>query len=151
MNLDLWSFLLGIVSSILIPFVIFLKNKIIEKRERAAWIQLMKEEYITPILNVAASSMRADLKMSEINRITREKMNMLHYLQEKELPYFSGVNQFYFLRTVVYTNHILGRAQKLSDKHSNKTRNLDKTIYELCKDFKKEVKKYAELKTEFLP
>ena len=71
MNLDLWSFLLGIVSSILIPFVIFLKNKIIEKRERVAWIQLMKEEYITPILNVAESSMREDLKMSEINKITR--------------------------------------------------------------------------------
>lgn len=151
MNIDLWSFILGIVSSIIIPGFIFIIKYFSDLKKKNDFIKLMKKEYIEPIVEKASSSLNINQTMSDINRITEEKLRMLNYLQKEELPYFTEANQFYFLRTVVYTIHIIGRVQKLSDKHDDKTKNLDKVIYELCKDFKKEVKSYAEFKTEFLP
>lgn len=160
MDLNFLSFAAGVISSIFIPFIVYLKNRIDDKCARKKFRLMIYNEYVEPILkldfdNETYSTMR-EKALNEVHL----NIKKLEYLKEKELTYLSSNNQFYFLRVVVCTNMLLKKIDVLFNSYEfedpsltvriedDKKTNYKNKINSYIDYYKSNIDKYADLKID---
>lgn len=161
MNLDFISVVVGMISSIFIPFVVYLKNSIERKSERKQFKLMIKEVYIEPLLELSFDNAKSYEMKKSIVEEAQSSIEKLNYLKEKELTFLKNDNQFYYLRIVVYTVRLLERLVKLSNSYefrdtlpiSSSEEQAEKDILEkkmksIIEYYELNIDKYANLKTD---
>ena len=149
------------ISSIFIPFVVYLKNSIERKSERKQFKLMIKEVYIEPLLELSFDNAKSYEMKKSIVEEAQSSIEKLNYLKEKELTFLKNDNQFYYLRIVVYTVRLLERLVKLSNSYefrdtlpiSSSEEQAEKDILEkkmksIIEYYELNIDKYANLKTD---
>lgn len=117
MNLDFISVVVGVLSSILIPFLIYVKDYICKKWKRRNFKLMIKKEYVEPFLKLSFDNASSYEMQKSIVEEAQWSITNLNYLKEKELTFLSTDNQFYYLRIVVYTERLLNNLVKISNSY----------------------------------
>ena len=149
------------ISSIFIPFVVYLKNYIERKSERKQFKLMINEVYIEPFLELSFDNAKSYEMKKSIVEEAQSSIEKLNYLKEKELTFLKNDNQFYYLRIVVYTVRLLERLVKLSSSYefrdtlpiSSSEEQTEKDILEkkmksIIEYYELNIDKYANLKTD---
>lgn len=159
MDLDLWSFLLGIASSIIIPVVKITLKHFTNMKTKKDFIEMIKNEYVEPIRLFPFEKVSEDKYKDGLRRLTGDNKSKLSYLKENELPYLKNENQFYFLRVVEYTLTLQKYIQDISNKYEfqdttvsvidyNKTIIRRAEVLNEIESYEENIKKYANLKID---
>lgn len=117
MNLDFISVVVGMISSIFIPFVVYLKNSIERKSERKQFRLMIYNEYVEPITKLNFDNETCSSMREKILKEASSNAKKLEYLKEKELTFLATDNKFYYLRVVVYTDRLLNSLVELSNSY----------------------------------
>ncbi|TXJ87567.1 hypothetical protein FSZ06_06150 [Enterococcus gallinarum] len=161
MNLDIVSFIVGILSSIVFPLLIYIKNHIVKKFERRSFKLMINKEYIKPLIKVFDEGLSDDETKTRLNKQVADILKKLDYLKTKELPFLTTDNQFYFIRVVEYTLRLLCSIVDISNSYefrdtlpiSVSERQAEKDIFEKkiksnIDYYELNIDKYANLKTD---
>ncbi|MDT2981869.1 hypothetical protein [Enterococcus casseliflavus] len=161
MNLDIVSFIVGILSSIVFPLLIYVKNYIVKKGERRSFKLMINNEYIKPLVKVFDEGLSDDETKKRINRQVADILKKLDYLKTDELPFLTTDNQFYFIRVVEYTLRLLHSIVEISNSYEFRDtlpinvsgRQAEQDIFEKkikshINYYELNIDKYANLKTD---
>lgn len=159
MNIDLWSFLLGIFSSIIIPGITFIIKYFSNMKAKNDFIKLIMQEYVEPIVSVSFESVSEYEYKDRLRRLSWDNCSNLTYLKENELTHLTTENQFYFLRVVEYTLALQKNIQDISNKYDFQDMPVTDTNYNKAlirraevlneiESYEENVKKYAKLKID---
>lgn len=161
MDLDVISFVVGAISSIFIPFLVYVKNYIVKKWIRRKFKLMINKEYVEPLSKHSFNNVPSYEMKKIIGREARSSVSKLEYLKEKELTFLATENQFYFLRVVIYTNRLLQSISEYSnsyefrdtlpissiDEEAEKVK-FEKKIHSYIRYYELNIDKYANLKID---
>lgn len=97
---------MGMFSTIIFPFLIWLFNKFVKRIKIKRFKKLLYREYVLKI---------KEIKHEELKKYSSDSIRRLNYLIEKELTYFNNDVQFEYIRAVEYTNMLFFSITKKSE------------------------------------
>ncbi|WP_257700451.1 hypothetical protein [Vagococcus luciliae] len=126
-DIDTLSFIMGMFSTIVFPFLIWLFNKFVKIIKIKRFKKLLYREYVLKIKGI---------KHEELKKYSSDSIRRLNYLIEKELTYFNNDVQFEYIRAVEYTNMLFFSITEKSK--STEFRDVLKVPIEVIEDEKRE-------------
>ena len=155
-QLDVFSFFLGIISSIIIPLVSFIYKKIKLDLELKKIEKMIITEYVKPIENKLNNFPSTK---TDIEKMIGDKAKRLTYLNEHEIKYMNFDNQFSIIRMIEYTkmyykqiDKILNKQYDFIDTTENPISQISELteLIDLTKKYKKTLNQYIKLKRDYL-